>query len=91
MDVLIRNMELPKDGILRLSIFPNGRVEEINSYNEACMSTDAQAVALPEHGAVIDLENLPVHTHYFDVVVKKQDILKNIIYRCDGGQCGHTD
>lgn len=53
MDLLIKNMEIPKDGTLRLIIFPNGRVDEINPYNEACMSTDAKAVEVPAHGELV--------------------------------------
>lgn len=88
MDILITNMNLPKED-RHIIITPNGEVLDTD-YRGISMPTESQAITLPEHGAVIDLENLPVHTHYFDVVVKKQDILKNIIYRCDGGQCGHT-
>ena len=63
MDILIKNMEMPKDGTLRLIIFPNGRVDEINSYNEACMSTDAKATEVPAHGDLIDRNTLKSKTH----------------------------
>ena len=40
-------------------------------------------VEIPENCAVLNLKNLPVHSHYFDVFCYKKDIEDNIIYRND--------
>ena len=59
-DILIKNMGLPKEGFIRLMIYPDGTVREINSYNEAVMPTEAKAVVLPEHGDLIDRDELKI-------------------------------
>ena len=64
MDILIKNMGLPKEGFIRLMIYSDGTVREINPYNEAVMPTEATAVALPEHGRLCDLDALIEHETY---------------------------
>ena len=61
MDILIRNMEIPKDEGLFLVICPNGTVEEqvgkvgeIPVYN---IVKEAQAVAIPSHGRLVSAED----------------------------------
>lgn len=56
MDVLIKNMEMPKEGFIRLILEPNGTVKKINLFNEAVIQTDAKAIELPPHGRLIDVE-----------------------------------
>ena len=89
MDILIPNLELPEKGNVALMLYADGSVEICGkgSLSKPSFGTPTvKAVELPPHGAVIDLETLPVHSNYFDVVVKKQDLLNNMIYRCDGGK-----
>ena len=57
MDVLIKNMEMPKERIM-LEIFPNGRVFEINPHNNARIPTEAEAIELPPHGDLKDANEL---------------------------------
>ena len=52
-DILIKNMEMPKERIM-LEIFPNGRVLEINPHNNARIPTEAEAIELPPHGDLIE-------------------------------------
>ena len=57
MDVLIKNIEMPKERIM-LEIFPNGRVLEINPHNNARIPTEAEAIELLPHGDLIDRKEL---------------------------------
>jgi len=54
-EILIKNMELPKQGMKRLIILPDGEVREICG-DEAVRATDARAVELPPHGRLGDLD-----------------------------------
>ena len=56
-EILIKNMALPKQGIKRLILLPDGEVREICG-DEAVRATDARAVELPEHGRLGDLDKL---------------------------------
>ena len=58
MDLLIKGMALPAQDTLRLILHPNGRVDTINSYNEAVMPTDAKAIEVLPHGRCIDADKL---------------------------------
>jgi len=53
MDILIKNMEMPKYRTL-LEIYPDGIVSEISPINNARISTEATAIPVPEHGDLID-------------------------------------
>lgn len=57
MDVLIKNMKMPKERIM-LEIFPNGRVLEINPHNNARIPTEAEAIELPPHGRLVDIDRM---------------------------------
>lgn len=58
-EILIKNMEIPKQGWKRLILLPDGEVREICG-DEAVRATDARAVELPEHGDLIDRSKLSV-------------------------------
>ena len=57
MDVLIKGIEMPTDDVLRLEIYPDGQVRRIVGW-AISEKRDAQAVALPEHGRLIDADRL---------------------------------
>ena len=87
-DILIKNMEMPK-GFKRIIIYPNGRVSEINFYNEAVMPTEAQVIEVPPHGRLIDadafkdylVENLLkfiTHPNYAEAKQITEDFCKDI-------------
>ena len=59
-DILIKNMELPKEGesCLNLKIYSDGTVLTTGIYNEEIMPTDATAIELPPHGRLIDADRL---------------------------------
>ena len=52
-DILIKGMELPKDDILRIEICPDGQVNRIIGW-ALSEPKRGKAVALPEHGDLID-------------------------------------
>ena len=56
--IYIPNMEMPKEGFIRLIIEPNGTVKEINPYNEAVIPTEAKAIEVPTHGDLVDRQKL---------------------------------
>ena len=60
MDILIKNMEMPKDDALSVIIYPDGVVEvqigwngDIPVYSNAFKAT---AIPVPEHGRLVDLD-----------------------------------
>lgn len=58
MDLLIKNMEMPKGDIpLVIIINSDGSVEEIDGSDEI-NATDANAMELPPHGRLIDATEL---------------------------------
>lgn len=75
--LLIEGLGLPEEGCHHtLSIYADGSVE-IGSKN------NYRAIQLPPHSAVINLETLPVHSHYFETIIRKKDLVDNMIYRND--------
>ena len=56
-EIVIKGMALPKQGMKRLILLPDGEVREICG-DEAVMATDARAIELPPHGRLIDAETL---------------------------------
>lgn len=58
MDILIKNMEMPKGDIpLVLIINSDGSVDEIDGSDEI-NATDAKAIEIPPHGRLIDADVL---------------------------------
>lgn len=55
MGIYLMGMEMPKDGILCIDIHQNGRI----SGHYDCTVKDARAMAVPEHGDLIDRDALP--------------------------------
>lgn len=75
--LLIKGLGLPKEGCHHtLSIYADGSVEIGSKKNYS-------AIQLPTHSAVINLETLPVHLHYFDTIIRKEDLVDNMIFRND--------
>lgn len=78
-EILIKGMEMPKQGWKRLILLPNGEVREICG-DEAVRATDARAVELPEpHGDLIDrskLSTTPITDYKLEghLVVEIEDI-----------------
>lgn len=58
-EIVIKGMALPKQGMKRLILLPDGEVREICG-DEAVMATDARAIELPPHGDLIDRSKLSV-------------------------------
>lgn len=58
-DILIRGLEMPKDGSLWLLIRPDGIVFKIKDNNKSGLPKEGTAVFLPEgHGKLGDLDKL---------------------------------
>lgn len=75
-NILIKNMDMPKEGRLVLAICPNGHIYRyygdkpiprgygnygIEAKQEALIKSDA--VALPPHGRLVDADKLKCKTH----------------------------
>lgn len=59
MDILIKNMELPKiNHPTMISIRSDGSIQKIDMLNECFVDTESKAVALPSHGRLIDADEL---------------------------------
>ena len=59
MDVLIKNMELPKDDkIIILAIDSEGNIDQQADYLNCFYHLDNKAIALPPHGRLIDADEL---------------------------------
>lgn len=57
MDILIKNIELPKDGFTRMMLWSDGGVAiEVNPNNYEQL--DDNVIELPPHGRLIDVEIL---------------------------------
>lgn len=56
MDVLIKNMELPKKGHFLFQISANGDVWVTNRNDEGTGIIIAKAIELPPHGRLVDLD-----------------------------------
>ena len=80
-EILIKNMALPKQGIKRLILLPDGEVREICG-DEAVRATDSRAVELPPHGRLIDADEL--EGYYNDLEAD------NGIYKEDAGETAET-
>ncbi len=57
MSVLIKNMEMPTDGHI-LIVFPSGRVLKVSADNTQNILGEAQAIPIPPHGRLGDLNEL---------------------------------
>ena len=82
MDILIKNYQMPKEGVFNLLIYPEGDVFYVNPYNEAVCSTNAKAIELPPHGDLIDrqesirrFDNL---SEVYDIALKDCDLEKEV-------------
>lgn len=62
-DVLIKNIEMPKETQCCYTIFPNGKV--IVHWDGKVLG-EAKAIELPPHGRLIDADRLPVSTLIHD-------------------------
>ena len=68
MDILIKNMEMPKGNTpLVLIINSDGSVDEIDCSDEI-NATDATAIALPPHGRLVSED---------EIIAKMQDVFIN--------------
>ena len=54
-DIVIRNIEMPKDKQYSLTIFPNGRIIQ---HWDGVVFGETKAVELPPHGRLIDADKL---------------------------------
>ena len=56
MDILIKNMEMPKiiNHPTMISIRSDGSVQKIDFLNECFVDIESKAIALPSHGELID-------------------------------------
>lgn len=77
MDILIKNMEMPKDGRLPLVIEPDGSVRIYIEGATDFVPCSSTAIPVPEHGDLIDRDSLVArfqhHTSHptgYDVVSK---------------------
>ena len=52
-DILIKGMEMPKEGHYYLEIFCDGEIRRLDNISEGFRDTEATAVALPPHGRLI--------------------------------------
>ena len=57
-DILIKGMELPKDGHYYLEVFTDGEIRRCDNVAEGFVNTDSEAIALPEHGRLGDLDEM---------------------------------
>lgn len=75
MDVLIKNMELPKKGTVELTIYEDGHVLYEQDDGQYIEMGDATAIELPPHGRIGDLDKLAEefdgHGLYLEEEVKK--------------------
>ena len=53
MDILLKNMEMPKEGHYYLEVFCDGEIRRLDNISEGFRDTEATAVALPSHGRLI--------------------------------------
>lgn len=56
MDILIKNMELPLEERIQLSIYPNGIV--VNHSTLKIEKNRTTAIELPEHGRLLDADEI---------------------------------
>ena len=61
-DILIKNIELPLEERIQLSIYPNGIV--VNHSTLKIGKNRTTAIELPEHGRLCDLDALIEHETY---------------------------
>ena len=57
MDLLIKNMYMPTDDVLRIEIYPDGQVRRIVGW-AISEKRDSTAVEVPPHGRLIDADEL---------------------------------
>lgn len=60
MDILIKGMEMPKEGRLTLQISADGAVYVVNSCSITAETYMTDAVPIPSHGRLIDADALKV-------------------------------
>lgn len=71
MDILIKNMKMPKGDIpLVLIIASDGTVEEIDDSDEI-NETEAKAIPIPEHGELVQLDDALDCFSEDDIVARK--------------------
>ena len=58
MDILIRNMEMPKEGHYYLEVFFDGEIRKCTNPLEGFVNTDATAIELPPHGRLVNLDDV---------------------------------
>ena len=55
MDLLIKNMHMPTDDVLRIEIYPNGQVYRIIGW-AISEKRDSTAIEVPPHGRLVDAD-----------------------------------
>ena len=60
MDILIKNIEIPQEGHIEAYIWCNGTVTYRKKIDNQWDRNSTTAVALPEHGDLIDRNKLPI-------------------------------
>ena len=80
-DILIRGMELPKNDPLRIVLNPNGQL----FVDHGVTFTEYEAIELPEHGDLIDLDAV-VNCQYYDDMYEEWSIrtvtVRDVLYGC---------
>ena len=81
MDLLIKNVELPKDGFIRMMLWPDGGVAiEVSPNNYEQL--DDNAIAVPPHGELIDrqkaVKRFTKLAEIYDLALKDCDIEKEV-------------
>ena len=59
-DILIKGMELPKEGHYFLEVFYDGEIRRCSNPLEGFSNTEATAIELPPHGRLVDADVLPI-------------------------------
>lgn len=76
MDVLIKGMEMPKNYPYRLTLHSDGHVEDHTGYSG---HGHYQAIELPPHGRLGDLDKLLIRANCIDVFGNPDNTIDRII------------
>ena len=57
-DILIKGLDLPKDGHYYLEVFTDGEIRRCDNVAEGVVNTDSEAIELPSVGRWIDGQEL---------------------------------
>ena len=72
-DILINNMELPKEGSLVIEITKHGQVAQLFK-DGSLLRKGVKAIELPPHGDLIERDKLP-HYKVFSIIGKGTDVV----------------